>query len=34
MMCTEIVCDACATCITRTTIMTKGDMIKIARKQG
>ena len=34
MMCTEIVCDVCALCITRQTIVTKGDMIKIARKNG
>lgn len=32
--CTEMVCDVCTTCITRTTIMTKKDMIRIARNQG
>ena len=32
--CTEIVCDGCSMCITRGTIMTKGNMIRIARKQG
>lgn len=32
--CTEIVCDVCASCITRGTIVTKGNMIKIARKNG
>ena len=32
--CTEIVCDACATCITRGTIVTKGGMIRDARTRG
>ena len=32
--CTEIICDACASCITIGTIATKGSMVRTARKQG
>ncbi len=32
--CTEIICDACGDCITKSKIYKKGKMIHIARKAG